>query len=46
MNVAGMFQFGTLIMGHTSEAICGELGYNGNNNDYCDGGTINTDLYR
>ena len=33
MNVAGMFQFGTLVMGHTSEAICGELGYNGNNND-------------
>lgn len=23
MNVAGMFQFGTLVMGHTSEAICG-----------------------
>ena len=33
MKVAGMFQFGTLVMGHTSEAICGELGYNGNNND-------------
>ncbi|MFS2520662.1 LruC domain-containing protein [Bacteroides xylanisolvens] len=29
----GKFQFGTLIMGGTSEAICEELGYNGNNND-------------
>lgn len=33
MKVEGMFQFGTLVMGDTSEAICGELGYNGNNND-------------
>lgn len=29
----GKFQFGTLVMGNTSEAICEELGYNGNNND-------------
>ena len=27
------FQFGTLVMGNTSEAICEELGNNGNNND-------------
>lgn len=33
INVTGVFQFGTLVMGHTSEAICGELGYNGNDND-------------
>lgn len=33
MKITGMFQFGTLMMGNTSEAICGELGYNGNNND-------------
>lgn len=33
MKITGMFQFGTLVMGNTSEAICGELGYNGNNND-------------
>lgn len=29
----GKFQFGTLVMGNTSEAICEELGYNGNDND-------------
>lgn len=29
----GKFQFGTLVMGNTSEAICEELGNNGNNND-------------
>lgn len=29
----GIFQFGTLVMGNTSEAICEELGYNGNDND-------------
>lgn len=29
----GKFQFGTLVMGNTSEAICKELGYNGNDND-------------
>ena len=29
----GQFQFGTLVMGNTSEAICEELGYNGNDND-------------
>lgn len=29
----GKFQFGTLVMGNTSEAICEELDYNGNDND-------------
>lgn len=29
----GKFQFGTLLMGNTSEAICEELTSNGNNND-------------
>ena len=29
----GKFQFGTLVMGNTSEVICEELGYNGNDND-------------
>ena len=29
----GKFQFGTLVMGNTSEAICEELSYNGNDND-------------
>lgn len=29
----GKFQFGTLVMGNTSEAICEELGYNGTDND-------------
>lgn len=33
MNIAGRFQFGKLVMGYTSEAICGELSSNGNNND-------------
>ena len=29
----GKFQFGTLVMGNTSEVICEELDYNGNDND-------------
>ena len=33
MNIAGKFQFGKLVMGETSEAICGELTTNGNDND-------------
>ena len=33
MNIAGKFQFGKLVMGETSEAICKELTNNGNDND-------------